>query len=206
MPSPFPSITLKPLTNIYPCSGIPPAATESTIKYTVPTIHHIPSNKSIMESAQIAEFLESTYPDQPVPLTSELGREIESKARAVVGTIFGKSVMAREVNILSPRAGEYFRKTREPKIGRRLEELLANEDETWDAADGDIRAVGDLMQKNKADGPFLLGDRPSYTDFFIAGALQNARVIDEGVFQRIFKYDGYKQIYEACLPYMEKED
>ncbi len=173
----------------------------------MPTIHHIPTNKYITESAQIAEFLESTYPTPPVPLTSALGREIESKSRAVIGTVFGKSVMAREVNILSPRAGEYFRKTRETKIGRsRLEDLLLDEDETWHAADGNVRAVDNLMQRDKADRPFLLGDRPSYTDFFIAGALQSARVVDEGVFQRISKYDGFRQIYEACLPYMEKKD
>ncbi|OJJ01859.1 hypothetical protein ASPVEDRAFT_41431 [Aspergillus versicolor CBS 583.65] len=159
-----------------------------------------------MESAQIAEFLESTYPSPSVILTSELGREIESKARAIIATQFGKSLLPREVYILSPRAGEYFRKRRETMIGRPLEELLENEEQAWDAADGDLRSISDLMQKNKASGPFVLGGQPSYTDFFIAGALQNARVIDEGVFQRISRYDGYRQVYEACLPYMEKED
>lgn len=159
-----------------------------------------------MESAQIAEFLESTYPSPQVVLTSELGREIESKARAAVATLFGKSILPREVNILSPRAGEYFRKRRETMIGRPLEELLSNEEQAWDAADGDLHSISDLMQRNKSSGPFVLGGRPSYTDFFVAGALQNARVIDEGVFQRIYRYDGYRQIYDACLPYMEKED
>ena len=41
---------------------------------------------------------------------------------------------------------------------------------------------------------------------FIAGALQCSRVVDEEVFQRNMKYAGYKEVYEACLPYMERRD
>ncbi|KAJ5127288.1 hypothetical protein N7448_008067 [Penicillium atrosanguineum] len=175
-------------------------------RYTVPVIFHKPSNRYIIESALIAEFLESTYPDLPVPLTSEIGVEIEAKARRVVGVVFRSAVMPREINILSPRAREYFRRTREASLGHPLEDLLVNEEESWNAASDNMRAVGELMQTNKADGPFVLGAKPSYTDFFIAGSLQSARVIDEGVFQRITKYPGYKEIYEACLPYMEKKD
>lgn len=161
-----------------------------------------------MDSAPIAQFLESTYPDPPVPLISELGREIEAKARAVVGPAFRTSVMPREIDILSPRAQEYFRRTREALLGHRLEDLLNpdKEEQTWTRLSDDMRAVGELMLTHKADGPFVLGSRPSYTDFFITGSLQCARVVDEGVFQRNVKYPGYKEIYEACLPYMEKKD
>ncbi|RDW56527.1 hypothetical protein BP6252_14131 [Coleophoma cylindrospora] len=177
-------------------------------KYTVPAIQHVSTSTYVMDSASIAPFLESTYPDPPVPLTSELGREIEAKARAVVGKAFYFSVMPREMDILSPRAQEYFRRTREASLGHPLEDLLNPEKEAqgWSAMGEDIRAVGELMLTHKAAGPFVLGAQPSYTDFFIAGSLQSARMVDEGVFQRIAKYPGYKDIYEACLPYMEKKD
>jgi glutathione S-transferase len=160
----------------------------------------------VMESALIAQFLESTYPDLPVPLTSELGREIEAQSRHVVGPIFFKSVMPREMGILSPRAQEYFRRTREASLGHRLEDQLADEEQSWNALADGMRAVGELMQSHKADGPFVLGAQPTYTDFFIAGSLQSARVVHESVFQRFSEYPGYKEIYEACLPYMEKKD
>lgn len=161
-----------------------------------------------MDSVPIAQFIESTYPDLPVPLTSELGREIEAKARAAAGMAFRMSVMTREIGILSPRSQEYFRRTREASLGHPLEDLLdpAKEDQVWDAAGDGMRAVGELMHTNKADGPFVLGAWPSYTDFFIAGSLQSARMVDEGVFQRNMKFPGYGEIYEACLPYMEKKD
>lgn len=177
-------------------------------KYTVPAIQHVPTGQYIMDSAPISCFLEATYPDHPVPLESELGLDIELRARAVVGATMSKSLMPREVNILSPRAAEYFRRTREAAIGRKLEDLLdpAAEDQAWAEADGVADAVGRLIRTNAAEGPFVLGARPSYTDFFIAGALQSARTIHEGVFGRLEKYPGYSDVYSACLPYMAKND
>ncbi|KAK8113197.1 hypothetical protein PG984_013723 [Apiospora sp. TS-2023a] len=188
------------------------APNETGHKYTVPAIHHVPTDTHLMGSIAIAQFLESTYADQPpVPLTSELGNEIGTRARAAIGPVLTKSLMPREVRILSPRGQEYFRRTREAAIGRPLEELLGDEDgdeeqRRWDAVDEELRALGGLLQTRKSEGPFVLGARPSYTDFFIAGSLQCARTVDEGVFERIVKYPGFKDIYAACQPYMEKKD
>ena len=162
----------------------------------------------MMDSIAIAQFLESTYPDPPITLTSELGGEIETKARTAVGAAFRTSVMPREMGILSPRAQEYFRRTREAQLGHRLEDLLDSdkEEQMWNAVSDGMRAVGEQMLTHKANGPFVLGAQPSGTDFFIAGSLQSARVVDEGVFQRIVQYPGYGEIYEACRPFMEKKD
>lgn len=189
-------------------SGLVPGESASGVKnkYTVPAIQHMPTNTYMMDSGPIAQFIESTYPDPPVPLTSELGREIEAKSRAAVGTAFRVSVMPREMGILSLRAQEYFRRTRETTLGHRLEDLLDTEEQSWNAVGDGMRAAGELMLTHKADGPFVLGARPSYTDFFIAGSLQSARMVDEGVFQRIIKCPGYGEIFTACLPYMEKKD
>ncbi|KAK7967272.1 uncharacterized protein PG986_001549 [Apiospora aurea] len=188
--------------------GLPP--NETGHKYTVPAIQHVPTATHLMGSIPIAQFLESTYPDPPVPLTSEPGSEIGARARAVVGPVMTKSLMPREVRILSPRSQEYFRRTREASIGRPLEDLLGegtdDEQQRWDAVDEELRGLGAFLQTRKAEGPFVLGARPSYTDFFIAGSLQCARTVDEGVFKRISKYPGFKDIYEACQPYMERKD
>ena len=197
---------LETASDLKPHSGL--VLGESASKYTVPAIYHVPTNRYIMDSASIAPFLESTYPDPPVPLTSELGSKIEAELRAVVGATFRVSIMPREIGLLSPRAQEYFRRTREASLGHRLEDLLDHdkEEQAWSTASDGLRAVDELMQTNKAEGPFVLGARPSYTDFSITGVLQVARVVDEGVFQRIIKHPGYNDVYEACLPYMEKRD
>ncbi|CEJ54180.1 hypothetical protein PMG11_00501 [Penicillium brasilianum] len=147
---------------------------ESQSTYTVPAIHHVPSNTYMVDSTPIAHFIEATYPEPPVQLMSELGREVEAKARAVVGTTFRNSVMPREINILSPRSQEYFRRTREAILGHPLEDLLSREEDSWNSLADDIRALGELMQTNKADGPFILGAAQAILTFSLR-ALFNVR-------------------------------
>ncbi|CAG5166061.1 uncharacterized protein ALTATR162_LOCUS6878 [Alternaria atra] len=150
--------------------GVHPAESSAVNKYIVPVIHHAPTNTYVMDSISIAQFLESTYPDLPVPLTSELGREIESKARTVIGPVFRVAVMPREIAILSPRSQEYFRRTREAAVGCKLEDLLNEEKEemAWRKIEEDMRTIGQLMLTNEKEGNFVLGASPSATDFFIA--------------------------------------
>ncbi|KAH6643293.1 hypothetical protein BKA67DRAFT_587318 [Truncatella angustata] len=199
----FPDIepTLRPF-------GLVPDASTSGTKYTVPAIHHLPSNTYLMESDHIAEFLASNYPSPPLSLTSDLGKEIKTKARAATAKAISCSIMPREIQILSPRAQEYFRRTREAVLGHPLEDLLdpKREEKAWSGVSNGMRAIEELLKTNEADGPFILGARPSYDDFFIAGALQSTRVVDGNTFQRLTNYPGFKRIYEACSPYLERKD
>ncbi|TFB05273.1 hypothetical protein CCMA1212_002569 [Trichoderma ghanense] len=182
--------------------GIPPhdPASGNRKNYTVPAIQHVPTNKYIMDSKPIAEFLESTYPDPPLQLTSELGSEIELKLRTLIAPTLYQSIIPREINMFSPRAQEYFRRTREAQLGKKLEDLLAGEEERWKAADVDLRAISELMKRNQGNGPFVLGARPSYSDFFIAGSLQSLRAIEWAVFVRIVQYPGFREVYELFQP------
>lgn len=105
-------------------SGYEPteAASGSKIKYTVPVVFHVPTKSYKMDSIHIAHFLESTYPERPIQLSSDLGYEIEDKARTSVGLAFCASVMPYEMRVLSPRAAQYFRVTREAALGHPIED------------------------------------------------------------------------------------
>ncbi|KAL6921143.1 hypothetical protein ACHAPO_006154 [Fusarium lateritium] len=185
-----------------------PPSSRSHVNYTVPTIKHVPTGTFLMDSPAIAKFLETTYPNPPLTLTSELGQEIEVSARSAIGPALRVSITPREHLILSPRSQEYFRAKSETLLGCKLEDLMNEEKEekTWEGVKDKMKELSDLMMTNKENGPFVLGDRPSYTDFFIAASLQSMRTIDEGVFQRCVVYPGFKMIYEACLPWMDKRD
>jgi glutathione S-transferase len=161
-----------------------------------------------MDSPAIAKFLETTYPEPSLPLTSDLGQEIETKARSAIGPAFRISVTPREHLILSPPSQEYFRAKSESLLGCKLEDLMDQEKEekTWEGVRDKMKDLSELMMTNKEQGPFVLGAQPSYTDFFIAGSLQSARTIGESVFRRCVEYPGFKTIYEACLPWMDKTD
>ncbi|KAF2166340.1 hypothetical protein M409DRAFT_55181 [Zasmidium cellare ATCC 36951] len=187
--------------------GIAPHAQGNA--YTVPAIHHIPSNKYIMDSPAIAAFLEQTYPNPPVPLESELGDKIRADSRAIAAIVLRNSLMPREVRILAPRAAEYFRSAREAALGPSLEELLPppeKEDEAWAAVEEKMRANGEMMRTRKAEGPFIEGAKPGYVDFAMVGNMQCARVIDEGVFRRLYRFEGYREVYDACGEWLERKD
>jgi hypothetical protein len=73
-------------------------------------------------------------------------------------------------NILSPASGDYFRRTREARFGRKLEELApAGEErvEAWKQIknhDG-FDIVDGWLQKN--EGSYALGEQVFFVDFFI---------------------------------------
>ena len=161
-----------------------------------------------MESAAISEFIESTYPNPPIQLHSPLGDEIISKATSALGPALRVSILPREMTIISPRAQDWFRKTREAALGHRLEDLLNEEKEEklWKDVQGDFDAVGDLLQTNQKDGPFVMGSSPSYIDFWVVGSLQLMKVVDERSFERFKKHPAYMRLYEACAPFLEKQD
>lgn len=160
-----------------------------------------------MGSGTISEFLEKAYPAKPVILKSDLGTKIELDARSAAGIPFTHSVTPREREILSPQSAEYFQRTREAALGVRLDDMLgADEEASWDSAHDGLTAVSALMLTNSSDGPFILGARPSYSDFTIAGILQCSREVDERVWERMVRYPGFARVYEGCEPFMEKRD
>jgi glutathione S-transferase len=177
-------------------------------KYTVPVIHHIPSSTILLDSIPIAQFLEQTYPFPPLILTSALGTKIEQKGRSSIGKILQTTIIPREIHILNPPSQVYFRRTREAAYGCTLEDMLdlTKEEEMWIHLAPDSEEVGRLMLTNRDKGQFILGEDPSFTDFFLAGFMESLKMVDEELFERINGYEGFASVYKACLPFMNKRD
>jgi len=161
-----------------------------------------------MDSAPIALFLSTTYPSLPLSLTSAHGAQIERLARSIIGVAIRASIMPREPSILSPRSAAYFRATREAALGHSLEELLEGdrEEEAWRGVEDGVREVDRLILENRVEGSYVLGGGVSATDFFVAGAMQAARVVHEGTWRRLMEFEGFKGVYEGCVEWMEWED
>lgn len=157
-----------------------------------------------MDSVVITQFIHDLHPDPPFVLSSDLGNEIEMRSRGAIGKAFRVSIAPRELQILASRSQEYFRQTREAELGHPLEDLLKHEDKIWASAADEQEAVSALLKTNSKDGPFVLGNVPSITDFFIVGALQSAKVVDSEVWDRVVKYDGFLNLYKACIGWMEQ--
>jgi glutathione S-transferase len=74
---------------------------------------------------------------------------------------------------LKPEDAVYFRKTREARLGKPLEETLAARDKS---VEGFRRALDPMRLTLKTQG-FLGGAAPNYADYIVFGAFQWARVV-----------------------------
>jgi glutathione S-transferase len=91
---------------------------------------------------------------------------------AVVGGMF-PLIVADIPAHLKPVDAAYFRKSREARFGKPLEEVVAGRDK---AVEGFRRAL-DPMRLTLKTQPFLGGDAPNYADYIVFGAFQWARVV-----------------------------
>jgi glutathione S-transferase len=132
---------------------------------------------SVADSWAIANYLEDTYPDRPSLFGGEGGRAIARMINwwgdiAVVGGLF-PFIVADIAALLRPQDLDYFRNSREARLGRSLEEA---------AADRDVKVAGfrkslDPMRLTLRSQPFLGGAAPNYADYIVFGGFQWARAV-----------------------------
>lgn len=142
-----------------------------------------------MGSDAIAQRLEEVYPHQPINIANGLHLELKP---------FMDSVTINLDPILIPRiwreiipdgeASEYYRRTREAKLGFPLEgaeERIGGLDAAWDRAQPAILRLWGWVWENKdfigcravLGGPFMLADELSYADIVLVAFMESLRTI-----------------------------
>jgi len=130
---------------------------------------------SVADSWAIANYLEDTYPDRPSLFGGEGGRAMGRMLNwwgdtVVLGGIF--PMIAADIHgLLRPVDQDYFRKTREARLGKTLEEAAANRDK---AVEGFRNALNPMRLTLKTQ-PFIGGASPNYADYIVFGPFQWAR-------------------------------
>lgn len=141
----------------------------------VPVI--VDQGRWLHDSWDIACYLEAAYPDAPSLFGGEAGKAgalfiNEWVNRTVHGALF--PLIVHDVYMhLAENDKDYFRTSREARIGTTLEDFCAGRDEkivTFRQSLAPARAV-------VAAGPFLAGPAPAYTDYLLFGAFQWARCV-----------------------------
>jgi len=137
----------------------------------------IDGETSVADSWAIANYLEDTYPDRPSLFGGEGGRAIGRMMNwwgdiAVIGGMF-PLIVADIPPHLKPGDADYFRKTREARFGKPLEEVAAGRDK---AVEGFRKAL-EPMRLTLRTQPYLGGEKPNYADYIVFGPFQWARVV-----------------------------
>jgi glutathione S-transferase len=141
----------------------------------VPVLLHVGS--AVVDSWVIANYLEDKFPDLPSLFGGDGGRNIGRLINswgdiAIVGGIF-PMIVADIPSHLGAVDADYFRKSRETRLGRKIEDVTAERDKTVIAF---RRSLEPLRQTLKAQ-LYLGGAAPNYADYIVFGGFQWARVV-----------------------------
>lgn len=134
---------------------------------------------TLADSTAIAFDLEARYPNAPGlfggPGGEAHARFIIAWADLVLNPSILPLVAADIVAILAPKDREYFRQTREARLGCTLEAARARRRTLLPALHEVLAPVRAVVQHQ----PFLGGEEPSYADYAVFGAFQWARCVSD---------------------------
>jgi glutathione S-transferase len=141
----------------------------------VPVLLH--GSNAVVDSWVIANYLEDAHPDRPSLFGGEGGRALGRMLNwwgdiTVVGGMFSLIVADIPAH-LAPDDADYFRKTREARFGKPLEEVVANREQSVTG----FRKSLESMRLTLKSQPYLGGLTPNYADYIVFGGLQWARVV-----------------------------
>jgi glutathione S-transferase len=149
-------------------------AISSSGSLLVPVI--VDGDRWIADSWTIANYLEDTFPDRPslfgAAASRQLTRFYSCFADTLVSAIFPFIVLDihRQVH---EKDREYFRQSREKRVGMTLEAFTVAQADRIDAF---RKSLAPLRQTFKTQ-PFLGGEQPLYADYAMFGPFQWARTI-----------------------------
>jgi glutathione S-transferase len=132
---------------------------------------------AVVDSWVIANYLEDAYADRPSLFGGEGGRAMARMLNwwgdmSVMGGIFPLIIADVPLN-LKPVDAAYFRKSREARFGKSLEEVMAGRDK---AIEG-FRKSLDPLRLTLTTQAFLGGAAPNYADYIVFGPFQTARLV-----------------------------
>ncbi|TKT81367.1 glutathione S-transferase family protein [Aquamicrobium sp. LC103] len=168
---------------------------EEGVCKTVPVIRD--GSKVVGDSFDIALYLEEAYPDRPSLFRGDGGkamaRFIERWSQSTLHSFLGAAVLMDIHDRLAPADRDYFRKSREIRFGKKLEEVGQGREAGLAAWRSSLEPLRQVL----AYQPFIGGEGPLFSDYIVAGALQWVRVMSP--FQPLEKADPVSAWFERCL-------
>jgi glutathione S-transferase len=124
----------------------------------------------VADSFAIARYLDETYPSRPLMGDEAMVaacRLIEGWANQALGPLIMRMIVMRIYQSLGEADQPYFRETREPRFGRKLEEHWTGIDANKDA----FRIALQPARATLAENKWLGGSEPRYADCILFGSL-----------------------------------
>lgn len=133
----------------------------------------------VHDSTAIADYLEQHYADRPTLFGGEAGRALTRFVQNWTETVLQAGIAPLVVLDIHrhsrPQDQEYFRRSREERFGKTLEEVVRDRQARLPA----FRASLDPLRRTVERQDFISGNAPAYADYVVFGAFQWARAISD---------------------------
>lgn len=191
-------------------SGLKPNPPGSWADYTVPVIRFA-DGSTMMDSAVIANELESRYPEPSLRLDPDL----EKEAQGAMGQVFMSLVpylLPFSAQIVALEDLDWFKQDRAKRFGMTIDEAFhTNKDGSsyFEAANPGFEKVAQVLKAHKLDqGPFILGSQPCYADFYLVATVQMFSQIGEDGYGEFMNHapPELRQLHEACRKWTARQD
>lgn len=173
--------------------------TENGFSKTVPFIRD--GQELVSDSFRIAQYLEEHYPDEPSLFGGQGGvaaaRFVEGYSQQVVHGVVSRIALSDIHAMLSPTDQDYFRKSREERLGRTLEEVAAGRE----AAIAALPAALQPLRHMLGHQPFIGGATPLFADYIVFGALQWLKITTGSI--HLPADDPVSRWFDRCLDLYE---
>ena len=144
---------------------------------TLPVIDD--GGRIVGDSAEIADYLETMYPERPSLFGGVSGRALTQFVQSwTISTLHPgviDLILLDIFNALDPKDRDYFRATRERRFGRKLEEVQAGREERLPAFRKSLQPLRNLLTAQ----PWIGGEAPLYADYLVFGPFQWARQVSD---------------------------
>lgn len=162
---------------------------------TVPVIRD--GDRVVADSFAIALYLEKTYPDRPTlfggPGGEATARFVERWSQGTLHLYLGTAAIM-EIHAMQDEANAaYFRRSREQRFGKPLEEVGAGREAGLEA----FRQSLHPLRTTLGYQPFIGGQSPLFPDYIVFSALQWVRVTS--AFKVLAEDDPVAQWFARCL-------
>jgi glutathione S-transferase len=139
----------------------------------------VDGEREVHDSSTITDYLEQHYPDRPSLFGGASGKALSlfhaSWANGFLAPAMMKFVVLDIWKHVDAKDKDYFRTSREKRLGKTLEAAVANRDNEVAAFRDSLLPLRLAVRAQ----PFLGGDKPLYADYVIFGSFQWCRCISD---------------------------
>ncbi len=152
---------------------------------------------TVSDSFSIALYLGDAYPDRPTLFGGEGGKAMarfsERWSQLTIHPYLGSAALMDIHDVLAAEDQAYFRKSREARYGKRLEEVPAGRE----AGLASFRASLEPLRSTLTYQPWIGGASPLFADYIVFGAFQWVRITSP--FQVLAADDPVADWFGRCL-------